>query len=139
MVKANHVALAGHRCLDYASCVEKKAAVPHWATVISEWRFKLYRSQPRMEAATNDVLSQNKISRLERGLTHPVEDLNTDEFLALLEAFKWSINDFERETQLSAPARLKVWIQEDPTTTRTRMLEHTLRDVTEKIQTALGQ
>jgi hypothetical protein len=72
--------------------------LPPWATALREWRIRVYKSQPRMESATGDVLSQSKISRLERGLVHPVDDLNSIEFSALLKAFSWTLEDFTRET-----------------------------------------
>jgi hypothetical protein len=115
--------------------------IPLWAKIIKDWRVRLYGSQPKMEAATFDVLSQTKISRLENGLTHPVTDLNTEEFLALLEAFDWTIEDFEEQTNLEAPPRLKRWVntanpQQEAAAYRVLLAA---RQIAAKLQTALGQ
>lgn len=116
-------------------------AIPHWAMVIKQWRERLYGSQPRMEAATNDVLIQTKISRLERGLVHPIDDLNAKEFLALLEAFDWTLEDFEQYTGLEAPAILKRWTSttnpHQEAAAQRVLLE--ARQIAAKLQTALGQ
>jgi hypothetical protein len=115
--------------------------LPQWAMVIKTWRERIYGSQPRMEAATNDVLIQTKISRIERGLVHPVNDLNSVEFFALLEAFEWSIEDFEHHTGLKAPAILKRWVS-PPSPEQEGTNERVLfeaRQLVGKLQTTLGQ
>jgi hypothetical protein len=78
--------------------VAMSANLPPWAIALREWRVRVFGSQPRMESATNDVLSQSKISRLERAVVHPIDDLNPVEFAALLKAFSWTLDDFTRET-----------------------------------------
>jgi repressor LexA len=88
----------------YAYDMKSANQIPRWAHAVRSWREKLYESQARMEAATGDVLSQIKISRVERGKTHPTDDLNTAELNALLDAFSWSPIDFSRETGLSFPS-----------------------------------
>jgi repressor LexA len=86
--------------LTYAHFDMANEEIPAWATALKTWRVRMYGSQPKMEAATNFVLSQIKISRMERGKVHPLDDLNSLEFDALLGVFDWSVLDFQRETGL---------------------------------------
>jgi transcriptional regulator with XRE-family HTH domain len=77
----------------------ENADLPKWALAIRDWRVRIYKSQPKLEEATNEVLSQTTISRLERAEKTP-DMLTVTEFFALLKAFDWTIEDYERETGL---------------------------------------
>lgn len=99
----NQSVLANCSIYLYAVEMKPKDDLPRWAQAIATWRERVYVSQGRMEAATGDVLSQIKISRMERGKTHPINDLNTAELNALLDAFSWTPTDFTHETGLMFP------------------------------------
>jgi SOS-response transcriptional repressor LexA len=84
-----------------------------WAQALLERRNELFGSQPKMEAAAHDAISQTKISRLERGIINPVTGLNIQEFAALLEVFQWSMDDFTISTGLEIPLGLPGLLREE--------------------------
>lgn len=60
-------------------------------------------SQERIAAAAGDLLTQTDVSRLERGLSHPIDDLSVSQLNAYLAALKWTVEEFIKETGLSVP------------------------------------
>jgi SOS-response transcriptional repressor LexA len=60
-------------------------------------------SQERIVAAAGDLITQTDISRLERGLLHPIDDLSVSQLNAYIKALQWTIDEFIKETGLSVP------------------------------------
>lgn len=60
-------------------------------------------SQEDVAARSQDRLSQTAVSRLERGLVHPVFSLSAAELDALLKALNWSPREFSEATGLEVP------------------------------------
>ena len=76
---------------------------PIWANAIRARRAYLRKSQEVVAADSGDVLYQTEISRIERGQTHPVNDLPLPRFFAFLKAYQWTIEDFTQATTLEVP------------------------------------
>lgn len=79
---------------------------PRWARAILDARIHRYGSQPKMIEATEDALSQTKLSRLERGAVHP-NDLTVEEFFALLSTLGWTLTDYKAATGLKIPGTIE--------------------------------
>ncbi len=74
-----------------------------WADALKERRLKFGMSQQDVVAASGEVLYQAEVSRLERGIVHPTEDISLEKFFALLKALEWTLEDFAAATGLSLP------------------------------------
>lgn len=60
-------------------------------------------SQERIAAAAGDLITQTDVSRLERGLLHPTDDLSVSQLNAYISALQWTIDEFVKETGLMVP------------------------------------
>ena len=60
-------------------------------------------SQERTAADAGDLLTQTDVSRLERGLLHPIDDLSVSQLNAYIGALRWTLDEFIKETGLSVP------------------------------------
>lgn len=79
-------------------------ALAGWAKALFQRRMDIGRpSQERIVAAAGDLLTQTDISRLERGLLHPTDDLSVSQLNAYILALRWTIDEFIKETGLSVP------------------------------------
>ena len=74
-----------------------------WADALKERRLQFGMSQQDVVAASGAVLYQAEVSRLERGVVHPLEDISLEKFFALLKALEWTLEDFAEATGLSFP------------------------------------
>ena len=74
-----------------------------WADALKERRLQFGMSQQDVVAASGAVLYQAEVSRLERGVVHPTEDISLEKFFALLKALEWTLEDFSEATGLSMP------------------------------------
>lgn len=79
-------------------------ALAGWAKALFQRRMDLGRpSQERIAADAGDLLTQTDVSRLERGLLHPIDDLSVSQLNAYIGALKWTVDEFIKETGLSVP------------------------------------
>ena len=78
-----------------------------WFSTLRNRRREFGMSQQEVVAASGGVLNQARVSRLEQGSVHPVEDLSLAEFFALLSALEWSLESFSDATGLSLPFQSK--------------------------------
>ena len=74
-----------------------------WADALKERRLQFGMSQQDVVAASGAVLYQAEVSRLERGVVHPTEDISLEKFFALLKALEWTLEDFAEATGLTFP------------------------------------
>ena len=74
-----------------------------WADALKERRVRFGMSQQDVVEASGKVLYQAEVSRLERGVVHPTEDISLEKFFALLKALEWTLEDFAAATGLSLP------------------------------------
>lgn len=77
---------------------------PPWALAIRKRRSLLGLSQEAVAAASGDVLHQATVSRLERGLIHPVHGLSAAQLEGLLRALRWTPEEFTQATGLEIPS-----------------------------------
>ncbi len=77
--------------------------LPKWAMVIRTRREQLKLSQEQVAGDSGDVLNQTTVSRIERGLVHPTEDLSASELDGLLRALRWTPEEFYQATGLEVP------------------------------------
>jgi len=73
---------------------------PRWADAIRLRRNQLRRSQEEIAARSGDAIHQVKVSRVERGLIHPVKGLSFEELLGLIKALDWTVQEFSQATGL---------------------------------------
>jgi len=101
----NLFVLTGLSALAYPEAMKKAPVVeiPEWASVIRKRREHLRMSQEEVAGASGDVLNQTTISRLERGLIHPTEGLSSKELWGLLQALRWTPEEFSEATGLEVP------------------------------------
>lgn len=78
-------------------------ALPHWAEAIRLRRNQLRYSQEEIAARSGDAIHQVKISRVERGMTHPINNLSLAELWGLVKALDWNMQEFSKATGLSTP------------------------------------
>jgi len=76
---------------------------PPWAEAIFQRRRHLNKSQEKVGADSGDVVSQTTVSRIERGLVHPVKNLSVEELYGLLRALEWTPEEFTAATGLKMP------------------------------------
>lgn len=77
---------------------------PNWASVIRSRRLiDLNISQERVVEGAHDAINQVKVSRVERGQIHPVNDLKSNELLGLISGLDWSVEEFIAATGLEIP------------------------------------
>lgn len=88
---------------------------PHWAEAIRLRRSQLRRSQEEIAALSGDAIHQVKVSRVERGLIHPVEGLSLAELWGLIRALDWDMREFSAATGLDVPMPGLVPFDEDDT------------------------
>ncbi|CAN5834446.1 hypothetical protein BH24DEI2_BH24DEI2_19760 [soil metagenome] len=74
-----------------------------WADALRQRRLQFGMSQQDVVTASGEVLYQAEVSRLERGVVHPTEDISLEKFFALLKALEWTLEDFAEATGLSFP------------------------------------
>ena len=74
-----------------------------WAEAVRARRQQFGMSQQDVVAASGGVMYQSEVSRLERGIVHPTEDLSLEKFFALLDALEWSLTQFTEATGLKVP------------------------------------
>lgn len=81
----------------------KRPTLPKWATALAKRRADLTYSQERIAADSLDALTQTDVSRLERGMIHPVNDLSIAKFFGLLRGYDWTLDQFQDSTGLDVP------------------------------------
>ena len=74
-----------------------------WAAALRERRNAFGMSQQNVVDASGGKLYQAEVSRLERGIVHPTEDLSLEKFFALLDVLEWSLDAFSEATGLTLP------------------------------------
>lgn len=80
------------------------ATKPRWADAIYRRRFnELGISQEMVVGLSGDALTQSDVSRLERGLLHPVEQLPVAKFFGLLRGLNWTVEQFATATGIEPP------------------------------------
>lgn len=76
---------------------------PAWAEAIAKRRQEVLKvSQEAIAALSGDALTQSDVSRIERGLLHPLE-LTVPKFFGLLRGLGWSVDEFSEATGLDVP------------------------------------
>ena len=83
--------------------LHKNRSIAHWGEALRRRRATLGRSQGGVVEASGEVLNQTEVSRLERGLVHPTQDLGLVKFFALLKALEWTLDNFTEATGLELP------------------------------------
>lgn len=76
---------------------------PLWQEIVRERRQALGKSQQDVARESRGLLNQTEISRLERGLVHPIGSLAITKFFALLDTLEWSPETFQQQTGLQLP------------------------------------
>lgn len=79
---------------------EDFADVPAWAQKLKERRVQLQKSQEDLAAQSKNVLNQTVISRIERGVSQPLESLSLKELLAYLSVLELTLENFMKLTGL---------------------------------------
>ena len=74
-----------------------------WAEALRDRRGTFGMSQQDVVVASGGGLNQAKVSRMEQGVVHPVEDLSMGEFFSLLKALEWTLKQFSEATGLDFP------------------------------------
>ncbi len=76
---------------------------PPWAEKIFHRRRELNKSQEKVAADSGDVIYQTTVSRIERGIIHPVKNLSIEELYGLLRGLEWTPEEFTSATGLEIP------------------------------------
>jgi repressor LexA len=76
------------------------ADIPLWAQRLKERRMQLQKSQEDLAAPSKNVLNQTVISRIERGVSQPLESLSLKELLAYLSVLELTLESFMKLTGL---------------------------------------
>jgi SOS-response transcriptional repressor LexA len=74
-----------------------------WAQKLKERRMQLHKSQEELAAASKNVLNQTVISRIERGVSQPLESLSLKELVAYLSVLELTLEGFIHLTKLEFP------------------------------------
>ena len=73
---------------------------PAWAQKLKERRIQLQKSQEDLAAQSKNVLNQTVISRIERGVSQPLESLSLKELLCYLSVLELTLESFMKLTGL---------------------------------------
>lgn len=76
------------------------ADVPLWAQKLKERRMQLHKSQEDLAAQSKNILNQTVISRIERGVSQPLESLSLKELLSYLSVLELTLESFMKLTGL---------------------------------------
>jgi repressor LexA len=76
------------------------ADAPLWAQKLKERRIQLQKSQEDLAAQSKNVLNQTVISRIERGVSQPLETLSLKELLTYLSVLELTLESFMKLTGL---------------------------------------
>jgi repressor LexA len=79
---------------------EDFADVPAWAQKLKERRMQLQKSQEDLATQSKNVLNQTVISRIERGVSQPLESLSLKELLCYLSVLELTLESFMKLTGL---------------------------------------
>ncbi len=82
---------------------EVLAEGPVWAQKLKARRMQLKKSQEELAAQSKNVLNQTVISRLERGVSQPLESLSLKELIAYLFVLELTLEGFMHLTKLEFP------------------------------------
>jgi repressor LexA len=76
---------------------------PIWAQKLKERRMQLHKSQEELAATSKNVLNQTVISRIERGVSQPLESLSLKELIAYLSVLELTLESLIQLTKLEFP------------------------------------